>query len=195
MVVPDGAGTPPTWAVPGDGSDEAFLEALVDHVGATTCVDLDRVVLTGFSAGAAMAIRHACSHEDQVAAIATVAVEFALGCTRPTTILAIHGTADEAVPYQDGAIGLSLPGVPVRGTEQNIGDWAELAGCDGHEVTEVTTGVDRWDHLGCTDGTEVVLYVVHDVGHVWPGAAPEGEGRSELDATGLVLELVADLPG
>jgi poly(3-hydroxybutyrate) depolymerase len=51
-------------------------------------------------------------------------------------ILAFHGgPKDPEVPYQNGAVGLSLPGVKVRGTQLNMGDWARLDTCRPRAVT------------------------------------------------------------
>jgi polyhydroxybutyrate depolymerase len=172
-VVADGHGRPETWDVSGKGADAAFVDALLDDLGARRCIDLARVYATGFSAGAAFTIAYSCAHQDRIAAIATVAVDFQLGCTRGESILAFHGTADPAVPYQDGAVGASLPGVHVRGTELNMGDWAALAGCAASPTT-TTVGSEvvqsSWE--GCADGHEVVLDTIEGGGHTWPGADP-----------------------
>ena len=122
-VAPDGTGH--TWGAP----DPAFVTALLHHVEQTTCVDLHRVFLTGFSAGAAFTISYGCEHPDEIAAIAPVAVDFVLGCTRPTSILVFHGTADPMVAYPAGGEGQSLPGVKVAGTPSDMAAWARLGRC------------------------------------------------------------------
>ena len=127
VVAPDGPNQ--TWQFSGSGTDAAFVDRILSTVTATRCVDLDRVYVAGFSAGAAFAITYACGRPDRVAAMVTVAVDFTLGCTKPMAILAFHGTDDPLVPYRNGAVGLSLPGVHVRGTMLNMGDWARLGHC------------------------------------------------------------------
>ena len=193
VVVPEGAGH--TWQFTGDGTDAAFVDAVLDDVAATTCVDRHRVTASGFSAGAAFTIAYACAHPDRVSAIVTVAVDFQLGCKRPLPILAFHGTADPAVPYTDGAIGLSLPGAKVRGTENNLGDWAALDRCDRSATVEtVGPEVVRHTWTGCADGTEVGLYAVQGGGHSWPGADPTrsvGLTTQEISATDLALAFAA----
>jgi polyhydroxybutyrate depolymerase len=109
--------------------------------------------------------------------------------------MAFHGTADPAVPYVDGGMGASLPGVKVRGTELNLSDWAALDGCADHPTTtsigsEVTQS--SWD--GCGDAREVVLYTVIGGGHSWPGADPtRGQGLTtqQVSATDLALAFFA----
>jgi polyhydroxybutyrate depolymerase len=185
MVVPDGAGR--TWQFDGHGSDAQFVDALIDDVARSFCIDQRRIAASGFSAGAAFTIAYACAHLDRIAAIATVAVNFLIGCTTPLSILAFHGTADPMVPYQDGAEGLSLPDVKVRGTELTMTDWATLDGCETDPVLDhIGTEVVRHTYPGCQDGTEVVLYEIQGGGHSWPGADPGASGgltTQQVDAT------------
>jgi polyhydroxybutyrate depolymerase len=175
VATPDG--TNATWQLDASGSDAAFVDKLVRHVFATACIDEKRVYASGFSAGAAFTILYSCRHQGEIAAIATVAVEFQLGCSAPMPIVAFHGTKDPAVPFDDGAVGLSLPGVHVRGTELNMEDWARLDTCRTSPTTtplgsEVTHQV--WP--GCAAGTAVELYRIEGGGHTWPGAdATKGE--------------------
>lgn len=193
VVTPDGPNH--TWQLSGTGSDAAFIDGLVSTLSSSWCVDLHRVYTAGFSQGAAFAIFYSCARPDRIAVIATVAVDFQLGCRRPVPILAFHGTADPAVPYQDGAIGLSLPGVKVRGALLNMGDWARLDGCRATPATttvgsEVT--LTAWPH--CSAHTDVDLYTIEGGGHSWPGAAPAKSPTpttQQIDATVLMLDFFA----
>lgn len=191
VATPEGTGG--QWGLDAHGADAAFVDALVDELTNTYCVDLDRVSVVGMSLGSAFAIIYACARQDEIAAIATVTVEFQLGCEEPIPIVAFHGTADPSVPYENGAVGASLPG-PVRGTELNMADWAELDGC-GPEPTVEQVGADvvrrRWEN--CRHDTDVVLYTVEGGGHAWPGAGPGsqlGHTTSEIDATSESLEFL-----
>jgi len=169
VVTPQGPGS--TWQLSGRGSDARYIDALLARVEESLCVDLLRVYAMGFSQGAAFTILYACAHPRQFAAISTVAVEFDLGCTDPLSITAFHGTSDPAVPYQNGATGLSLPGVKVRGTILNMGDWAHLDGCGaGPRTVWLGTDVKRSTWPRCSKGNEVVLYTVVAGGHTWPGS-------------------------
>ena len=191
VVAPDGTGALKTWQFSGAGTDAAFVEGLIAEVGQSTCIDLDRITATGMSAGAAFTIAYSCAHQDQIHAIATVAVDFQLGCTKPMSILAFHGTVDPLVPYEDGAIGKSLPGVKVRGTDLNMGDWARLGSCAPAPAIDVVgTEVTRSTWSGCAPGTEVVLYAIQGGGHTWPGSDPArsiGLTTQQVDATGEIL--------
>jgi polyhydroxybutyrate depolymerase len=173
------------WQFSGHGTDASFVDALVGSLERRYCVDRNAIFAAGFSAGAAFTIAYSCAHQHQIAAIATVAVEFQLGCTRPMSILAFHGTDDPLVPYDNGAVGLSLPGVKVRGTLLNMGDWARLDHCrTSLRRAQVGSQVIRRQWAGCADGTTVVLYTILGGGHSWPGADP-------AKAVGLTTEQVS----
>lgn len=196
VVSPDGVGR--TWQFTAHGSDADFLTALLRDLGRAQCIDPHRVYLAGFSAGAAFAIAYACGHPGAVAALATVAVDFQLGCHRPIPYLAFHGTADPAVPFANGAVGLSLPGIHVRGTELNLGDWARLDRCSPTSSTTVIGPQvvrQQWGH--CARGTAVVLYRIEGGGHTWPGADPAlgfGLTTQEIDASRLMVAFFARHP-
>jgi polyhydroxybutyrate depolymerase len=189
VAVPHAQGT--EWQFSGEGTDAAFVNALVRDLDATYCVDQRMVFAAGFSAGAAFTILYACSHQSQVAALATVAVEFQLGCRRPIPIMAFHGTKDPLVPYRNGAIGLSLPGTKVRGTELNMTDWAHLDHCrSGPNTKEIGSQVNRQQWTDCARGTAVELYSILGGGHSWPGADPKealGLTTQQVSATKEIL--------
>ncbi len=193
VATPEGPNN--TWQLSGSGSDAAFVDAMVASLEKTLCVDLSRVYASGFSQGAAFTILYACKRPDRIAAIATVAVEFQLGCKQPMSILAFHGTDDPAVPYRNGAMGASLPGVKVRGTLLNMRDWATLDRCDPTPAnrklgTEITLKV--W--LRCVNGTAITLYTIEHGSHTWPGANPAASPlytTQQINATKLILRFFA----
>ncbi len=188
VVTPEGIDG--RWNLDPNGADADFVDQLVAQVTSDFCIDLDRVDVAGMSLGAAFAITYACARPGEIAAIAAVTVEFQLGCTEPISVIAFHGTEDPLVPYQDGEIGLSLPG-PVRGTELNMTDWAELDRCRTGPLDTIVGDevVERAWH-DCADDTRVVLYTVKGGGHTWPGADPDlaiGLTTDQVDATAEIL--------
>ena len=196
VIVATPEGPNHTWQLSGKGTDAAFVDDIVATLAKTLCVDLHRVFAAGFSQGAAFTILYACARPARIAAIATVAVEFQLGCKQPMSILAFHGTVDPAVPYRNGAIGASLPGLKVRGTLLNMGDWARLGRCSPTPATrQVGTEVTLKTWPRCTNGTAVALYTIQNGSHTWPGANPAASPlytTQQINATTLILSFFAD---
>ncbi|OLF13632.1 extracellular catalytic domain type 1 short-chain-length polyhydroxyalkanoate depolymerase [Actinophytocola xanthii] len=180
--------------------DVAFLSALLDEVLADQLADPERVFVTGMSNGAMMSYRLACELSDRITGIAPVAGALNVTpCrpTRPVSVLAVHGTADELVPYDGGP-----PAQPAPGNESwvnasvadSVGFWVDHDGCR-RPATERTEGaVTTATYAGCAEGSEVVLHTVAGGGHAWPGGR---RSRSEADpvppepdASRLVAEFV-----
>ncbi|MEU5691758.1 PHB depolymerase family esterase [Actinosynnema sp. NPDC020468] len=185
--------------------DVAFLSTVLDEVLAGYPVDPTRVFVTGMSNGAMMAYRLGCERSDRIAAIAPVSGALNVDpCTptRPLSVLAIHGTADEAVPYQGGT--------PIRqptGTDpwvntsvaDSIGFWARHDHCAGRPEDTRTGAVTVTRQVGCADDRQVVLYTVDGGGHAWPGGTTTRTGADPAPplpiATDVVLDFFAHVPG
>ena len=196
VLVPEGM--PPTeeaplqvWELfPGIYPDDpGYLASLVDWIGESACVDLDRVFVAGFSNGAALSNVVACHTEGRFRAIGAVAAQrFPLLCpSGPVSVLGIHGTDDWVVPYEGGPL-LRRPTIVMPPVEETFDDWAEVAGCDPEPVIEPVTPdvrLHRW--VRCVAGAEVMLYEVVGGGHAWP--SPEDPfAPATIDATSLLLD-------
>jgi polyhydroxybutyrate depolymerase len=175
---PDGSGAR-TWnggrccgtAVVQQVDDVAFLEALIAHVAAELPVDTDRVFAVGHSNGAIMANRLACETETgTVRAIAAVAGSLEVPCddAPPTSVLYIHGDADENHPLEGGVGPRSVAGVDFTSVADSLDTWSTIDGCDPspEETTDGVVTTSTW--TGCGDGTSVELWVLHGAPHSWP---------------------------
>ena len=152
--------------------DSSYLRSLVEEVQERIPVDDSRVIFWGHSNGAYMSYRMACDHSDLVThvyGLAGVEPFDASVCAdaEPVTVLHVHGTLDDSVPYSSG------PGI--LGAVENSERWAERNGCfmphtpqddidldaaiDGAETT-----VDLWDD--CDRGVEVQLWTIEAGLHV-----------------------------
>ena len=168
-----------------DGSpvdDSAYLAGIIQDVKARYRVDAARVYLFGVSNGGFMAYRMACDHAEAIAAVVSMAGATYLDpsrCTpsRPVSVLEIHGTADETVPYGGGELfGPAFPSAP-----DTVAQWARFDGCDvdraptgrvldlASEVAGAETAISAFG--GCTHGTSVQLWTVEGVDHVFPFTA------------------------
>jgi len=155
--------------------DVGFLTNMVASIEQQTSVDADRVYVTGMSNGAMMALRLGCQ-TNLFAAIAPVAGTLLTDCSHaaPTSVLQIHGTADDRVPYNGrpgeafssaGTPNVDGPPVPsVNATWRAINACSTPASTTAGDVTTQTAG--------CPDGRTVELITIAGAGHQWPGGAP-----------------------
>lgn len=171
--------------------DDAFTLALVDELVAAGVADPRRVVVTGFSNGAGMAMSVASAHPRAVAALVSVAGSLMDGAgaprpTAPVRTFLVHGTADKVQPWEGRAArGALMPAyIPVPAT---VAAWVDAAGA-GPAVVERHPGslgrgpveVSTWSPG--ESGAGVVSYIVTGMGHVWP----VGESDN-FDATTVVV--------
>jgi polyhydroxybutyrate depolymerase len=152
--------------------DVGFITAMVTSIGQQLPIDPARVYATGMSNGAMMALRLGCQ-TDMFAAIAPVAGTLLTDCggARPTSVLQIHGTADDRVPYNGGPGkafgGNGNPRVDGPSVESVNATWRAIDGCGA--PTSTTAGDVTTQTAGCADGRTVELISVAGAGHQWPG--------------------------
>jgi poly(3-hydroxybutyrate) depolymerase len=155
--------------------DVGFITAMVGAIEQEIPIDRARVYATGMSNGAMMALRLGCQ-TDTFAAIAPVAGTLLTDCSqaRPTSVLQIHGTADDRVPYNGGpGKAFTVNGNPrVDGPpiESVNATWRSIDGCG--PPTSSTAGSVTTQTAGCADGRTVELISVAGAGHQWPGGEP-----------------------
>lgn len=155
--------------------DVGFVTAMVGAIEQQMPIDRARVYVTGMSNGAMMALRLGCQ-SDLFAAIAPVAGTLLTDCSqaRRASVLQIHGTADDRVPYdggpgkafsRNGTARVDGPSVPsVNAT------WRGIDACG--PPTSTTTGDVTTQLAACADGRTVELISVAGAGHQWPGGEP-----------------------
>jgi len=162
-----------------DVDDSAYLRAVVADVAAHHTVDPKRIYFVGHSNGGFMSYRMACDHADVVAAI--VSLEAATyqdpGSCRPAqsvAVLEVHGTADELIQYDGGAIG----GNRYPGAQQTVATWARYDGCRATpdtpapaphaiEVDHVPATVTAYSK-GCRGNGHAELWTQPDGKHIPP---------------------------
>ncbi|WP_233209334.1 PHB depolymerase family esterase [Mycobacterium sp. ENV421] len=152
--------------------DVTFLNTMVDAIEQQIPIDTTRVYATGMSNGAMMALRLACQ-SDLFAAIAPVAGTLLADCSdpSPTSVLQIHGTADDRVPYGGGPgkarTASGAPTVDGPSVESVNADWRTIDGC-APPVSSQSEGVTT-QRADCPEGRTVELITVAGAGHQWPG--------------------------
>jgi len=143
--------------------DLGFVNAVIDELEATLCVDLDRVYGVGYSNGGMFAHRMACALSDRLAAVIPQHGFLAKGfsCDPPTehqSILLIGGTSDTTVPF-DGSE--SEDGFFYTPMATVAAEFATAQGCSATTSAYPTPadGIDNLicvQHADCATGAEVV---------------------------------------
>jgi polyhydroxybutyrate depolymerase len=117
---------------------------------------------------------------------------------RPTSVLQIHGTADDRVPYNGGpgkAFAINgNPRVDGPSVESVNATWRSIDACG--PPTSTTAGSVTTQTAGCPDGRTVELISVAGAGHQWPGGQPSPlaelagipEPSTALNATATIWE-------
>jgi polyhydroxybutyrate depolymerase len=167
---------------PGTGGldDVAFLSALIDTICARYSVDTTRIYSTGMSNGGFMSYELACQLSGRIAAIASVAGTQNLtrlaGCApqHPIPVLAIHGTADYAIPYD----GIDVGSAHFASVTAILDFWRQFNRCRPTPTSLPVPDTDPND--GCTaehlvwsggrNGSVVEHFRIVGGGHTWPSA-------------------------
>ncbi|MBI1832745.1 MAG: polyhydroxybutyrate depolymerase, partial [Planctomycetes bacterium] len=184
VVYPQGTGAGGiflTWNAgqfPGDlvknqPDDVKYLGEVLSDVQKALKVDEKRIYVTGLSNGAMMSYRLASEMSERIAAIAPVAGTLAINKyepKRPVPVIHFHGNADALVPFNGPPKGFRF-----RSVNDTIMACVKANGC-GEKPTEVEIAmkedklkVVRKDYGKGKNGAEVVLYVIDQGGHTWPG--------------------------
>lgn len=188
----------------GQEDDLQFVDDLLADLKKRANIDPNHVFVTGMSNGAMMAYRLAAERPSQIAAAAIVAGSMETPPTQKVAvpILHIHGAADIVVTY-DGKPS-KLPGgfTPSLSTRKAVGEWADVNGCNSTPVqTQLAPApfqVTRDEFAAGSAGAEVILIVISDGGHLWPGVANPtvsavlkpllGQTNNNVNATEIVVD-------
>jgi len=179
LVHPNGTGPHKTWnagnccghAFHRDIDDVAFIRELIDSLKTKYAIDPDRIFITGTSNGAKMAYRLACRLPG-IAAIGSVAGSMdEADCEpqSPVPVIAIHGTADDFVPFKGGIPRRKeLPPRVDNSVEASIDFWVRHNQCTQHSRHLQKKGIIRDGYTSCNRKADVVLYSIVGGMHVWP---------------------------
>ncbi len=158
--------------------DVKYLSGLVSEVRGHYAIDPKRVYLVGHSNGGAMSMRLGCDKADVFAAIVDLAGPFysdpsVCKPSQPVSLLHLHGTLDETVPYAGGPLGVGGRKTPPAKVIAET--FADRAGCAKDPVTVpavdlersiagAETELARWS--GCRSGAEVQLATIVGGSHI-----------------------------
>lgn len=166
--------------------DIGFLSALIDEM--TAQYHINGVLITGFSNGGMLAQLAGIELADKITAIAPVGATVGQEIVehspkRPVPVLMVHGDSDRLLPFDERHDERFLP------VSKVVEYWVRENKCaPGPEVEETPElKIERYRPHG--DRAEVLLYIVKNAGHVWPGSRvhlrSENDPRT-LDASYLI---------
>ena len=202
VAYPDGIGH--TWNVDADCcgaaarddvDDVGFVSRLAGSFG--SLVDPSRVFATGISNGAMMAYRLACDTRI-FAAIGPDSGTMINNCPHPAplSIIHVHGTADQIIPYDGGPGRLDNAGADARlpakidgpSVPSLIATWRRTDKCGAARTT--TAGTVTTSTSACPGGRAVELITIAGAGHQWPGgrSAPVLQRLLHLDPPSTALQ-------
>lgn len=153
--------------------DVAFVTDVIRDAERRDGIDPKRVFVTGMSNGAMMAYRMACEGRVVLAGIGPVAGDLEVPCTSPVapvSVMAIHGTADENVPFAGGVNRKGFVRVSHTSVADSVGRWRAIDRCQ--EPRSERRGPVLRETSICSGGTAVVLVAIDGAGHQWPGGRP-----------------------
>ncbi len=203
VVYPDGEGH--AWNVGGgccgapgrtNLDDVAFLSAVVGDVESALPVDRTRVYATGISNGGMMSYRLACD-TTLFAAIGPDSATLLGDCPtpHPISVMAIHGTADQSIPY-NGGVGSGVAKIDGPSIPAVNELWRTADACA--PPTSTTSGDVTTSIANCANTHTVELITIAGAGHQWPGSKKVRSGADTpypgLDATAEIWSFFAAHP-
>jgi polyhydroxybutyrate depolymerase len=172
--------------------DVGFISAMIAEVGKKLALDKRRIYVVGFSDGGRMAHHLACKLSPTIAAIGVVSGSLKDDRCAPSAavpVIAIHGTSDSQVPYDDPA--LTAPSKPLTAVAATLPPsvqfWLAANGCGGGAVSRTSRDVVRTSFASCA-GAEVIFYSIEGGSHAWPGAGGSQPPMSELQASSVIYQ-------
>lgn len=164
--------------------DVGFVDQLATILRTTDGVG-SQLYAVGFSNGAVLAYDWACAKPGRLTGIGVVAGALMAACPEPTptTVVALHGTADTNIPLQGGPgpDGSTFPSV-----DGSLAPFIAASSCPS-EPAVTAAGNARVAVWTCPAGHRVLRAVVDGLDHAWPGAGKSaGTAATPADATGFL---------
>lgn len=167
--------------------DIGFVRSLILQVREEEAVDPSQVYLTGLSNGAILCHFAAAAHSDLVAGIAPVVGTVAgrsdpgqpwsypATPKNPVDVVLFNGELDQSIPLQGGVQKKHAEKQAryVVSAQASAEFWVKANGCSPSPVVEKLPQLKatRTTWSEGRNGTRVVLYVLHNQGHAWPGGS------------------------
>lgn len=163
--------------------DVGFVAAAIEDVCARLKIDRRRIYMVGFSNGGMFTYLFAAERGDLLAAVAPLAASIGGKPSeaapewripepkQPLSVIVFHGLADDDVPYAGGISRHRGGPRTYWSVEDSVQFWVTHNRCNTKVVSSYLENgsVELKSWAVCKNDTEVVLYLIKNWGHVWPG--------------------------
>ncbi|KUJ80074.1 alpha/beta hydrolase family esterase [Ruegeria profundi] len=179
-------------------NDVGYILSLVEEIGKQIPLN-GKVFLAGYSNGALMAYRIACSAPDRITAFSVYAGAYTMNtssCNPAHTVplLHLHGELDAVAPLRGGESVIETAGKR-SSVLQNIDYWVRLGNCDQKQSSSLVQGANCTRYSGCKRASETLFCIYPGQGHYWPGAKPTrfgenrglGPARTDIDGGSAMI--------
>ena len=172
--------------------DVGFFSRLIDSLISRYAIDTQRVYCCGHSNGGFMSIKLAAQLSNRIAAAASLSgvltnsTAAGYSAKRPVSLLMIHGTADQVVPFDGGMTGWFSVGATLsfwisKNNSLLPPDTIALPDRDTNDQSTVV----KYTYRSAVNTSKIELLKVIGGGHTWPGAAPSpqfGATNNDINA-------------
>jgi polyhydroxybutyrate depolymerase len=156
-------------------NDVEFTSEVLTQIERSYSIDRTRVAAVGLSNGALLTELLGCRLADRLTLIAPIAGQLPVSVSptcrpaRPISVLEMHGTADQAIPYGGGHFVGVGGGTTVLSAPASAARWASLDGCKSHRQTaDAPQATLLTAYSACHDHVTVALRSLQGAGHGWP---------------------------
>jgi polyhydroxybutyrate depolymerase len=156
-------------------NDVQYTSAALSQIERHYSIDPSRVAASGFSNGALLTQLLGCQLADRLAVVVPaegplpVSVSPSCHPAQPISVLEIHGTADQTIPYGGGHFDGVGGGTTVLSAAASTARWAALNGCRGSQHSSQDGGKALLTtYSPCRGGVVVQFRALVGRGHNWP---------------------------
>lgn len=152
--------------------DLGALHVVVDAISKLVKVDRRHVIMAGFSNGAMLALRGACSESSQLAGVIVASGSLQVSSCKPGPLSMVisHGGRDTTLPIVGLKHSAYLDG-PVTSLAATLAPFAKADAC-ASSVTHATGRFVISALSRCATGSTITTYIDELGGHAWLGQVP-----------------------
>ncbi|WP_455375206.1 alpha/beta hydrolase family esterase [Kaarinaea lacus] len=190
-----------------------FIRSIIARISSEVNIQMNKIYLTGFSAGGMLVLTAMCDLSSTVAAFGVVSAslpsEWQTQCPTKRSVPAIIFASrdDPVLPWNGGKIAIPLTvskTLNVLSVSDTVDLWRWKNKCNARPLIEAFANADPSDgttvtrlkyDFQCHNSSQVLLYAVTGGGHSWPGSITklrsfEGAISQDIRASDTIWEFV-----